>query len=138
MSGLVLGFDYGQKRIGVASGQALTGTATPLATVRNPHAAGWADIDTLLAQWRPLQLVVGLPLAADGTETPVSLAARQFAAALGKRTGTPVALVDERLSSHEAQARLLAGGRRHDAVRRERDAMAAAIIVETWLAEQHH
>lgn len=137
MSGLVLGFDYGQKRIGVASGQALTGTATPLATLRNPHTAGWADVDALLAQWRPAQLVVGLPLAADGAETPVSLAARQFAASLGKRTGTPVALVDERLSSHEAEARLLAGGRRHDAVRRERDAVAAAIILETWLAEQH-
>ena len=122
MSGLVLGFDYGHKRIGVATGQALTGTATPLATLPNPQAAGWADVDALLAQWRPTQLVVGLPLAADGTE----------------RAGTPVALVDERLSSHEAEARLLADGRRHEAVRRERDAMAAAIIVETWLAEQHH
>jgi putative Holliday junction resolvase len=138
VSGLVLGFDYGHKRIGVATGQALTGTATPLATLPNPQAAGWADVDALLAQWRPTQLVVGLPLAADGTDTPVSLAARAFATALGKRTGTPVALVDERLSSHEAEARLLADGRRHEAVRRERDAMAAAIIVETWLAEQHH
>lgn len=136
MSGLVLGFDYGHKRIGVATGQALTGTATPLATLPNPHATGWADVDALLAQWRPAQLVVGLPLATDGAETPVSLAARQFAAALGKRSGAPVALVDERLSSHEAEARLLAGGRRHDVVRRQRDAMAAAIIVETWLAEQ--
>ena len=137
MSGLVLGFDYGHKRIGVATGQALTGTATPLATLPNPHAAGWTDIDTLLAQWRPAQMVVGLPLAADGTDTPVSLAARAFATALGKRSGAPVALVDERLSSHEAEARLLADGRRHEVVRRERDAMAAAIIVETWLAEQH-
>ena len=137
MSGIVLGFDYGHKRIGVATGQALTGTATPLATLPNPQAADWTDIDALLAQWRPTQLVVGLPLAADGAETAVSLAARQFAAALGARSGTPVALVDERLSSHEAEARLLANGRRPDAVRRERDAMAAAIIVETWLAEQH-
>jgi putative Holliday junction resolvase len=137
VSGLVLGFDYGHKRIGVATGQALTGTATPLATLPNPQAADWTDIDALLAQWRPTQLVVGLPLAADGAETAVSLAARQFAAALGARSGTPVALVDERLSSHEAEARLLANGRRPDAVRRERDAMAAAIIVETWLAEQH-
>ncbi|MFP5463493.1 MAG: Holliday junction resolvase RuvX, partial [Gammaproteobacteria bacterium] len=52
MSGLVLGFDYGHKRIGVATGQALTGTATPLATLPNPQVAGWADVDTLLAQWR--------------------------------------------------------------------------------------
>ena len=137
MSGIVLGFDYGHKRIGVATGQALTGTATPLATMTNPHLAGWSDGDALLAQWRPAHLVVGLPLAADGAETVVSLAARQFAAAIGKRSGAPVALVDERLSSHEAEARLLADGRRHEAVRRERDAVAAAIILETWLAEQH-
>ena len=137
MSGIVLGFDYGHKRIGVATGQALTGTATPLATMTNPHLAGWSDVDALLAQWRPAHLVVGLPLAADGAETVVSLAARQFAAAIGKRSGAPVALVDERLSSHEAEARLLADGRRHEAVRRERDAVAAAIILETWLAEQH-
>ena len=137
MSGIVLGFDYGHKRIGVATGQALTGTATPLATMTNPHLAGWSDVDALIAQWRPAHLVVGLPLAADGAETAVSLAARQFAAAIGKRSGAPVALVDERLSSHEAEARLLADGRRHEAVRRERDAVAAAIILETWLAEQH-
>ena len=137
MSGIVLGFDYGHKRIGVATGQALTGTATPLATMINPHLAGWSDVDALIAQWRPAHLVVGLPLAADGAETAVSLAARQFAAAIGKRSGAPVALVDERLSSHEAEARLLADGRRHEAVRRERDAVAAAIILETWLAEQH-
>ncbi len=137
-SGVVLGFDYGQKRIGVATGQSLTGTATPLATLRNPHAAGWVDIDALLSQWRPTHLVVGLPLAADGADTPVSLAARRFAVALGQRCAAPVDMVDERLSSHEAESRLLADGRRHDAVRRERDAMAAAIILETWLAQQHH
>lgn len=138
MSGLVLGFDYGQKRVGVASGQALTGTATPLATVPNPQLAGWGEIDAVLAEWRPAQLVVGLPLAADGSDTTVSQAARRFAAELGARCGLPVALIDERLSSHEAEARLLADGRRHNAVRRTRDAVAAAVIVETWLAEQPH
>ena len=63
MSGLVLGFDYGQKRVGVATGQALTGTATPLTTLVNPQHGGWAAFDALLAQWRPQTLVVGLPLA---------------------------------------------------------------------------
>ena len=138
MSGLVLGFDYGQKRVGVASGQTVTGTATPLATVPNPQLDGWAQIDAVLGEWRPAQIVVGLPLAADGSDTTVSQAARRFAAELGARCGLPVALIDERLSSHEAEARLLADGRRHNAVRRTRDAVAAAVIVETWLAEQPH
>jgi putative Holliday junction resolvase len=138
VSGIVLGFDYGQKRIGVASGQTLTGTATPLATVQNPQLAGWGQIDAVLAEWRPAQLVVGLPLAADGSDTTVSSAARRFAAELAARSGLPVALIDERLSSHEAEARQLADGRRHAAVRRTRDAVAAAVILETWLAEQHH
>ncbi len=138
MSGIVLGFDYGQKRVGVASGQTLTGTATPLATLVSPEVGGWAPIEAVLAEWRPAQLVVGLPLAADGSNTTVSHAARRFAAELGRRSGLPVALIDERLSSHEAEARLLADGRSHAALRRSRDAVAAAVIVETWLAEQHH
>ena len=79
----------------------------------------------------------GLPLGAESRVRRVSRGAGGLGAAIGKRTGTPVALMDGRLSSHEAEARLLADGRRHEAVRRERDAMAAAIIVETWLAEQH-
>ena len=104
----------------------------------NPQLAGWAEIDTVLGEWRPAQLVVGLPLAADGSDTTISQAARRFASELGARCGLPVALIDERLSSHEAEARLLADGRRHAAVRRTRDAVAAAVIVETWLAEQPH
>ncbi|WP_372694312.1 Holliday junction resolvase RuvX [Immundisolibacter sp.] len=138
MSGLVLGFDYGQKRVGVATGQALTGTATPLTTLVNPQFGGWGAFDALLAQWRPQTLVVGLPLAADGSDTTVSQAARRFATELGDRSGLAVALIDERLSSHEAEARLAADGRRPPAMRERRDAVAAAIIVETWLAEHAH
>lgn len=134
----MIGFDYGQKRVGVASGQTVTGTATPLATVPNPQLDGWTQIDAVLGEWKPAQIVVGLPLAADGSDTTISQAARRFAAELGARCGLPVALIDERLSSHEAEARLIADGRGHAAVRRSRDAVAAAVIVETWLAEQPH
>ncbi len=137
---VVLGFDFGLKRIGVAVGQSLTGSASPVATLVNPSLGGtaWRDIDALVAQWRPTQLVVGLPLPADGSDTEISLGARALAAALEQRSGLAVALVDERLSSHAAEERLRASGVRGDDVRRKRDSAAAALIVETWLAQQHH
>ena len=136
----MLGFDFGLKRIGVAVGQSLTGSASPVATLGNPSLGGtaWRDIDALLAQWRPTQLVVGLPLAVDGSDTQISLGARALAQALAQRSGLPVALVDERLSSHAAEERLRVGGVRGGELRRKRDAAAAALIVETWLAQQHH
>ncbi|MEX0915547.1 MAG: Holliday junction resolvase RuvX, partial [Wenzhouxiangellaceae bacterium] len=100
---------------------------------------GRYDIDRVIGEWKPGRIIIGLPLAADGSETAMSRAARSFAADLQARHGEiPVAFQDERYSSrlagsHFAQARRDGHARRRDA--RNLDSVAAAIIVESWLAE---
>jgi len=133
---VVLAFDFGLKRIGLASGESLTGSAAPLAAVRNAGAPDWAAIDRHIAGLKPGQLVVGNPYNADGSPGPLSDAASRFARALGDRYGLPVARVDERWSSIDAAGRLKerrASGARRRRVRREDiDSAAAAVILERW------
>ncbi len=142
---VVLGLDYGTRRIGVAVGQALTGTATPLATVTvGPGGPDWAALEALVRRWRPQALVVGLP---GGPEHPLAGAVRGFARGLRRRLGLPVYLVDEQLSSLEAARRLRArravgerGTGERTPWRREAkarlDREAACVILETWLSER--
>ncbi|MEN9727729.1 MAG: hypothetical protein RL434_2095 [Pseudomonadota bacterium] len=125
----VLGFDYGERRIGVAVGQTLTRTANPLRVL--PAHAGqpdWAEVQRLIETWRPTRLVVGLPSTADGAPHPVAEAIKRFGRRLHGRFGLGVEYVDERLSSHEAAA--LCG---NDPA--QLDAVAAGLILETWLME---
>jgi len=123
---LVLAFDYGLRHIGVAVGQTVTGTATPLTTVAaRDGRPDWAAIEKLVGEWRPAAMIVGLPLNMDDSESPMSERARRFARQLGQRTRLPVRLVDERLTSHAARA----------ADRSQSHAHAAALIAETWLNE---
>ncbi len=135
---VLLGFDYGGRRIGVAVGQRVTGTASALAVVANGHGGpDWPAIDRLVGEWRPGRMVVGLPLTLAGTEQPASVAARSFAETLGTRYKLPIACQDERHSSRQAeQAFALARGRgeakrKHAALL---DAQAARIILESYLA----
>lgn len=136
--GTVLGFDYGARRIGVAVGNALSG-ARALAVVAN-GASGpdWPRLDGLLREWHPQALLVGLPLTMDGGEQVISRSARAFATALSERYGLPVHLIDERLSS-VAAAQRFAERRASGQARRKHaellDAVAAEIIIQTWLAE---
>ena len=90
--GYTLAFDYGLRRIGVAVGQATTCTASNLQTVRNGRSPDWAAIDRLIREWRPKQLLVGLPLGPEGEETDMSKACRQFGEELGRRYTLPVFL----------------------------------------------
>lgn len=133
-----LGLDFGERRIGVATGQPMTGTARPLRTIRHagdplPELAG------ILAEWKPAGVVVGLPLAADGTESAISRTVREFAERLGSaHPDLRIVLHDERFSSREADARFRAARREGRARRRdaaELDSHAAAVILESWLAE---
>ena len=129
---LVIAFDFGLRQIGVAVGQGLTGTASPLETLRaRDGAPDWSAVKALVTTWRPGRLLVGLPLNMDDTESPMSTRARKFADRLARVTNTPVDLVDERLSSREAADR--SSRRRQNAASH---AAAAAVIAETWLAEQ--
>ena len=124
----LIGFDFGEKRIGVAVGQTLTGTATPLETI--PALAGipdWNRIARLIQQWRPQALIVGEPLNMDGTKQEITATATGFADELRRRFALPVMLADERLSSYEARQRL------KDTY--HLDPVAAQAILETWLSE---
>lgn len=133
----LLAFDYGLRRVGVAVGQALTGTATPLETIDYtvPNEL-FARIGALIEEWAPSELVVGIPLTRDGEEQPITHAARRFAGCLAERFRRPVHHADERYTSREAAARFRAlraagGVRRRD--RRRMDAVAAQLILEQWL-----
>lgn len=131
----VLGFDFGLKRIGVAVGNALIGSATPLTVLSAQDGApDWSRIHALREEWQPHRLLVGLPLNMDGSESELSLCARRFANRLNGRLGLPVELVDERLTSFAARGELLAAGSRRG--KPPVDALAAALIIESWL-NQH-
>ncbi|SHH23056.1 putative holliday junction resolvase [Hydrocarboniphaga daqingensis] len=135
-----LAFDYGQRRIGTAIGDRLTGAARPLATIAQHSQPDWAAIDRLIADWRPAALIVGLPLDEDGGEQPITEPARRFARQLEARTRLPVHLADERYSSRAADDALRsarASGAMNRRVRKgDRDGEAARIILEQWMAEQ--
>lgn len=135
----VLGFDVGGRRIGVAIGQALTGTASPLVTLQSIGGQpDWSAIAELISQWRPNLAIVGLPLHADGSESDSSRMANAFAQNLQNRFNIPVLLHDERLSSAEARSQLKEQrqtGRRRRTRKTDIDKMAAAIIVQSWLAD---
>jgi len=98
--GIVLAFDFGLKRIGVAIGESMLAQSRPLTTiVAESNAARFAAIGKLVAEWQPLRLVVGLPRSMDGREHDMTARCRRFAHQLEGRFGLPVSLVDERLSS---------------------------------------
>lgn len=136
LDGVFIGFDFGYKRIGVAVGQRLTGSASPLPTLSAKLGVpNWDVIQTLLSQWRPSGLVVGLPTCIDDTEQYTTAASRGFARQLRKRFFLPVYLVDERLSTVEARAHLFAAGGYRKIKNTEIDSIAACVILEQWLQE---
>ncbi len=133
-TGTLLGFDYGPRKIGVAVGQTVTATAAPLITLRSRNERpDWPRIEALIRDWRPDAAVVGLPFNMDDTETEIAPLARRFARQIGGRFGLPVHLVDERLTTIEARQIL---GRKATS-REVVDAMAAKLLLETWLSERH-
>ena len=135
---IVVAFDFGLRRIGVATANRETRTASPLTTVRVDREPPWRELDRILDDWRPAQLVVGVP-EGDGAAS-IARRARAFAAALGERYGLPVATVDETLSSAAAESEL-AEKRRSGYLRRRVgkggvDRVAACLIAEQWMNEQ--
>ncbi len=129
----LLGFDYGTRKIGVAVGQSLTGTATPLTTLRQVrNQPDWNAIQDLITEWQPEALVVGLPFQMDDTPAEMNRKALRFARQLEGRFHLPVHMADERLTSREAWSRI--GGK---AIRDvgQIDAMAAKLILETWFSQ---
>ena len=135
--GTVLGFDVGARRIGVAVGSAF-GSPRAIAVVDvRDGSPDWPRIERLYKEWRPNGMVVGDPMTLDGGDQPIRKRARGFAGELRSRLNVPVVMIDERNSSIEAAQRFAdarADGRKRRRDADALDAMAAAIIVERWLA----
>lgn len=138
-SGVVLGFDFGTKRIGVAVGNPLSKSAQALTTLHHQDGPNWDEVTRLVNEWRPQALVVGIPLMQDGTEQPMTGHARWFIQELGNLFNLPVYESDERFSSIEAEGLLRAqratGARKRRLQSGDTDAMAAQVILESWLLE---
>ncbi len=135
----VLAFDFGLRRIGIASGDTLTRSAAPRPAVpAGGSGPDWDAIEREIRALAPAQLVVGAPYNADGSERALADAARRFAAELERRFALPVHLVDERFSSLEAttqlKARRASGERRRRVRRADIDSAAAAVILGRWFA----
>jgi len=125
-SRVVLGFDWGTQKIGVAVGQEVTGTATPLPALRAAQGIpDWDEVGRLVAEWQPALFVVGIPLNMDGSESDSSLRAARFARRLSERFRISWVGVDERLSTAEARSIASTDG--------PVDSIAALVIVESWL-----
>jgi len=127
-SGVIFGFDYGTHHIGLAVGQGVTQTASPLTIL--PAKQGipnWDTLSKLVLEWSPDRFIVGLPINMDETDSPMSARAIKFARRLSGRFGLPYEMIDERLSSVEARA-LSSKARVDD--------LSAVLILETWFQNQ--
>ena len=136
--GTVLAFDFGEKRIGVATGETLLGSAHPLTVI---HAESnddrFAAIGKLIAEWQPERLVVGLPTHADGTPHEMTRLAAS-SASVCKAFQPAVSYADERLTSLDAEARLRETGRNSKSAKPLLDAVAAQLILQTWFESAQH
>ena len=129
----VLAFDYGERFLGVAVGEAGVRVAHPLAAIdARVAAARFRAIAALIDEWRPAQLVVGLPLGLEGDRRDLTRRAERFARQLEGRFRLPVTLVDERLSSVEAADRLRATGRGGRRDKRLVHPVAAQVILQDF------
>jgi len=148
MADIILGLDYSRRKIGIATGQTITATASALTTIMNEAGQiNWTQLDEIINQWKPTCLVVGLPLTMDGKEQETTTAARKFGQKLQQHYSIQVNFMDERLSSKEASALLgydgITSPRRNNRPGRkvkknkrngsDIDSMAAQLILQSWL-----
>jgi putative Holliday junction resolvase len=137
---IVLAFDFGTRRIGIASGNTLTRMPQPLCTLEYKQNVPWNEIEQLLRDYLPKQLVVGLPYNTDDTPTSLTPVVQAFADELATRSNLPVALIDERHSSQEAERELAylrsAGLKTRRVTHADVDKLAAKILLQRWFDSQ--
>ncbi len=134
----LMGFDFGTRSIGIATGQEVTGTASPLTSLKaNEGIPDWVQLEKLLKEWQPDLLIVGLPLNMDGTEQEMTVRARKFGQRLHGRFGFQVEFKDERLTTTDAKARLFEQGGYKALGKSRVDAVSAQLILESWM-ESHY
>ncbi len=133
ITGTVLAFDFGEKRIGVAVGESLLKVAHPLTTINaEQNALKFAQIANIAQEWRPSLLVVGLPMHMDGEAHVLTQLCKKFAQRLEGRFNLPVMMIDERLSSTEAAQNLNAAGVKGIKQKAMLDAVAAQTILQSY------
>ena len=133
VAGTVMAFDFGEKRIGVATGETMLKVAHPLTTINaEENDAKFTQIGLLIGEWRPALLIVGLPMHMDGESHAMTSLSKKFAQRLEGRFNLPVVMVDERLSSAEASQNLRAAGVSGIKQKAMLDAVAAQSILQSY------
>lgn len=134
----VLGFDFGKKYIGVAVGQEMTGSATPLGSVKAKDGIpNWDEMTKFIKEWLPDYIIVGLPLNMDGSEQQLTLDAKKFGKRISGRFGLNVEFQDERLTTAEAKESLFAEGGYRNLKKDNIDAQSAKLIIESYFESQY-
>lgn len=132
-----LGFDFGMKHIGVAVGQTITCTANPLTSLKAINGIPkWDEIAKIITTWNARALVIGIPLNMDGTEQPITAAAKKFGNRLEAQFKLPVHRVDERLTTVEAKQQLFDSSGYKALDKTSIDSYSAKLILESWLQSQ--
>ncbi len=139
ISGNILSFDFGEKRIGVAIGNNITKTSHPLSTIDTPvNTKRFVAIEKLISQWSPILIVIGFPLNEDGTSSRLTALVKKFASKIKNKFGIKISLIDERLTSIEAEILL----KETDANVKKRksviDQVAAQIILTSYFEGAEH
>ena len=130
----LLGFDFGTKSIGVATGQMITATAQPIDAIKaNDGIPNWDTVEKVIKEWQPDLVVVGLPLNMDGTEQMITQRAKKFANRLNGRFGVNIALQDERLTTASAKEFIFERGGFKALDKGKIDSVSAALILESWM-----
>lgn len=130
----LLGFDFGTKSIGVATGQMITATAQPLNAIKaNDGIPNWDIVEKVIKEWQPDLVVVGLPLNMDGTEQAITQRAKTFANRLNGRFGVKTTLQDERLTTASAKEFIFERGGYKALDKGKVDSVSAALILESWM-----
>ena len=126
MAELIMGFDFGTTKIGVAVGQKITGSASPICKISATNGKpNWSQLDRIVGEWQPSIFVVGLPLNMDDSKNVITKSAERFARRLSGRYEIPCEMIDERLSTFEAKQKIV----------KDVDSTSACLILETWLMQ---
>jgi len=134
----IIGFDFGKKYIGVAVGQEITGSASPLGSIKaNDGIPHWDSLTSYLTEWQPDLIVVGLPLNMDGSEQQLTKDAKKFGNRIAGRFGLKVEFQDERLTTADAKEQLFSRGGYKNLKKDNIDAESARLIIESFFEQSY-
>lgn len=134
----IIAFDFGVKSIGVAIGQKVTETGSPLSAIKAVDGIpNWETLDSIFKEWQPESIIVGYPTNMDGSDQIITARAKKFGKRLYNRFKVPVHGHDERLTTVEAKERLFELGGYKKLSKGKIDSVSAVLILESWFSAQH-